>query len=57
LNIFNKAYSLFVTKEQKNSIWREITATVHNEHPDCTEKTQEQVEKSGKIVWLQSELQ
>jgi len=44
----NGAYSSSVTKERNNLIWREITATVHNEHPDCTEKTQEQVEKKWK---------
>nr|CAH0105607.1 unnamed protein product [Daphnia galeata] len=47
-SVLNGAYSSSVTKERKNSIWREITAIVHNEHPDCTEKTQEQVEKKWK---------
>jgi hypothetical protein len=29
-SILNRAYSSSVTKERQNSIWREITAIVHN---------------------------
>jgi hypothetical protein len=37
-----------VTKERKNSLWKEITSVIHNDHPECTEKIQEQVEKKWK---------
>ncbi|XP_045028532.1 uncharacterized protein LOC123471361 [Daphnia magna] len=47
-DILNGAYSSTVTKERKNSLWKEITSVIHNDHPECTEKTQEQVEKKGK---------
>ena len=44
-------------QERKNSLWKEITSVIHNDHPECTEKTQEQVEKSGKTLLLQQDLQ
>jgi hypothetical protein len=37
-----------VTKERKNSLWKEITSVIHNEHPECAEKPQKQVEKKLK---------
>jgi len=45
-----------VTKERKNSLWKEITSVIHNDHPECTEKTQEQVEKKWKTLLLQQDL-
>jgi hypothetical protein len=43
----NEAYSSTVKKERKNSLWKEITV-IHNDHPECTEKTQKQVKKKWK---------
>ena len=37
-----------MTKERKNSLWKEITSVIYNDYPECTEKTHEQVEKKWK---------
>ncbi|KAK4009143.1 hypothetical protein OUZ56_018226 [Daphnia magna] len=34
-DILNGAYSSTVTKERKNSLWKEITSVIHNDHPEC----------------------
>ncbi|KZR98923.1 Uncharacterized protein APZ42_005428 [Daphnia magna] len=34
-DILNRAYSTTVTKERKNSFWKEITSVIHNDHPEC----------------------
>ncbi|KZS04074.1 Uncharacterized protein APZ42_033042 [Daphnia magna] len=34
-DILNGAYSSTVPKERKNSLWKEITSVIHNDHPEC----------------------
>ncbi|KAI9552668.1 hypothetical protein GHT06_020541 [Daphnia sinensis] len=34
-DILNGAHSSTVTKERKNSLWKQITSVIHNDHPEC----------------------
>jgi hypothetical protein len=45
-----------VSQIDKQNMWKQITIIIHQEHPECPEKTVDVVKKKGKILQQQQGL-